>query len=174
MLDSLQPLVFGMLALIIFISAAFITFSRNLIYSAFALLGSFTGVAGLFAMLGADFLAVVQLLVYIGGIMVLYLFAVLMTSGIGDVRLTNRSIAVKIALPLALVLFFSLGKLIFETEWFAQQTVKIAPTTAAIGDLLLTKYLLPFELVSVLLLSTLIGSVALARQELRNSKENHD
>lgn len=174
MLESLQPLVFAMLVLIIIASSSLIAFSKNLIYSAFALLGTFTGVAGLFAMLGADFLAIVQLLVYIGGIMVLYLFAVLMTSGIGDVRLTNRSIALKFAVPLALVLLFSLGKLIYTTEWFGQQKVDMLPTTAKIGNLLLTKYLLPFELVSILLLATLIGAVALARQELREKKENND
>jgi NADH-quinone oxidoreductase subunit J len=150
-----------------------IAFSRNLVYSAFSLLGTFAGVAGLFVLLGGDFIAIIQLLVYIGGIMVLYLFAVLMTSGISDVKLTNQSIAVKVAVPALLLLVLLLGKLIYGTEWFVSDAAaKLEPTTAAIGNALLTEYLFPFEIISVLLLGTLVGAVALGRKEVEE-KKNH-
>ncbi|MCB1214054.1 MAG: NADH-quinone oxidoreductase subunit J [Deltaproteobacteria bacterium] len=145
-----------------------LAFSKNLVYSAFSLLGTFTGVAAFFALLGADFLAIAQLLVYIGGIMVLYLFAVLMTSGIADVKVTNRSIGLKFALPVAVILFGLLAKLIFSTEWFVvKELPEATPTTASIGNTLLTQYLLPFELASVLLLGVLVGAVSLGRREVK-------
>jgi NAD(P)H-quinone oxidoreductase subunit 6 len=164
-MTSWQPLVFFGLSGLVVAASLLIAFSKNLVYSSFALLGTFAGVAGYFILLGADFLATVQLLVYIGGIMVLYLFAVLMTSGIGDVKLTNRSIATKWALPAAAMLLILLGKLIYGTQWYvADQAVKMEPTTARIGDMLLTEYLLPFELASILLLGVLVGAVALGRR----------
>lgn len=164
-MESFQPIVFAVLSALIFGASGLIAFSRNLVHSAFALLGTFLGVAGFFVMLGADFIAIAQLLVYIGGIMVLYLFAVLMTSGIAEVGLTNQSIATKAAIPAALILLGLLVKLIFSTQWFVAETpATLEPTTARIGNALLTEYLLPFELASVLLLGVLIGSVALGRR----------
>jgi len=164
-MQSFQPIVFFGLSGLVIAASALIGFSKNLVYSAFALLGAFAGVAGYFVLLGADFVAVIQMLVYVGGIMVLYLFAVLMTSGIGDVKATNRSIATKWAIPAALLLLILLGKLIYSTQWFmAEEPAKFEPTTARIGDMLLTEYLLPFEVASVLLLGVLVGAVALARR----------
>lgn len=171
-MESFQPIIFAALAALIFGASALIAFSKNLVHSAFALLGAFVGVAGFFVMLGADFIAVIQLLVYIGGIMVLYLFAVLMTSGIADVRLTNQSIATKAAIPAAVALLGLLAKLILSTQWFvAEGVAKYEPTTARIGNALLTEYLLPFELASVLLLGVLIGAVALGRRGVEISKK---
>jgi NAD(P)H-quinone oxidoreductase subunit 6 len=166
-MESIQPLVFLGLSAMVVVASALIAFSKNLIYSAFALLGAFFGVAGLFVLLGADFLAVIQVLVYVGGILVLYLFAVMMTSGISDVKVTNRSIAVKAAVPAFLILLLLLGRLIYKTQWFTAETHAFIPTTAGIGNALLTEYLLPFELISILLLATLIGAVAMARREVK-------
>jgi len=173
-MTSFQPLVFAGLSALVLAAGLVIAVSKNLVHSAFSLLASFLGVAGLFVLLGADFIAIIQLLVYVGGIMVLYLFAVLMTSGIGDVKVTNLSIATKAAVPAALLLLLLLGKLIYSTQWFvAEEPAKFAPTTARIGDALLTEYLLPFELASVLLLATLVGAVALGRREVEEKKNNH-
>lgn len=171
-MTSWQPLVFFALSGIIIASSLIIATSKNLVYSAFALLGTFGGVAGFFVLLGADFVAVIQLLVYVGGILVLYLFAVLMTSGIQDVTVTNQSIATKFAIPLAGLLLILLGKLIYSTEWYMSETpAGFEPTTAAIGEALLTEYLLPFELASVLLLGVLVGGVALARRGVEEEKK---
>ena len=166
-MNSIEPLVFFGLAALVVVPSAMIAFSRNLVYSAFALLGTFAGIAGLFVLLGADFLAVIQVLVYVGGILVLYLFAVMMTSGISDVRITNRSIGVKAAVPALILLLILLAKLIYGTKWLVKPELQYQPTTAGIGSSLLTEYLLPFELISILLLATLVGAVAGARKEVK-------
>ncbi len=174
-MTSFSPLVFTGFAALVLFAAGVIAFSKNLVHSAFSLLAAFVGVAAFFVLLGADFIAVIQLVVYVGGIMVLYLFAVLMTSGIGDVKLTNASIAVKAALPSALLLFLLLAKLIYSTPWYGQGEVRVLqPTTAGIGNALLTEYLLPFELGSVLLLATLVGAVALGRREVEEKPQENN
>jgi len=165
MIESIQPLVFFGFAGLIIAASALIAFSKNIVYSAFALLGAFSGVAGLFALLGADFVAISQVLIYVGGVLVLYLFAVLMTSGISDIKLSNPVTAVKIAVPALVVLLLLLAKLVYGTHWFAAADPTIQPTTAAIGEAFLTEYLLPFELISILLLATLVGAVVSARRE---------
>src|SRR4029077_16602757 len=71
-------------------SSLMVAFSRNIVYSTFALLGAFMGVVAVYVLLAADFVAMVQLLVYVGGILVLTLFAVMLTQGIGDVTVANR------------------------------------------------------------------------------------
>src|SRR6266545_7655777 len=88
---SVATAVFYLIALITVVSAAMVAFSRNIIYSAFSLLGTFMGVAGIYVFLGADFVAAVQVLIYVGGILVLILFAVMLTHRITDVQITNRA-----------------------------------------------------------------------------------
>src|SRR5262245_64134655 len=69
-----------------------VALSHNIVYSAFALMGALLGTAGIFVFLGADFLGAVQLLVYVGGILVLSLFAIMLTHRIADVQVSNRSV----------------------------------------------------------------------------------
>lgn len=166
-MSPIEPLVFTGLSALTITACALIAFSRNLVYSAFSLLGAFAGIAGLMILLGADFVGIIQILVYVGGILVLYLFAVLMTAGIGDVKLSNPMISVKIAVPALLLLLVLLGKLIYSTTWFVAEAPQAQPTTAAIGQTLLKEYLLPFELISILLLAALVGAVAAARREVK-------
>ncbi len=88
---DLSTAVFYLVAIVTVGSALMVAFSRNIIYSAFSLLGTFAGVAGLYVFLGADFVAAVQLLIYVGGILILILFAVMLTHRITDVEITNRA-----------------------------------------------------------------------------------
>ncbi|TMA08711.1 MAG: NADH-quinone oxidoreductase subunit J [Deltaproteobacteria bacterium] len=158
---------FYLVAIITVGSAAVVAFSRNIIYSAFSLMGTFAGVAGIYVFLGADFVAAVQLLIYVGGILVLILFAVMLTHRITDVEITNRA-AGRIPALLAIGIFiFLLVQTIRETSWAKAKEILYAPTTARIGDLFLENYLLPFELASLVLLAALIGAVVLSRKELR-------
>ncbi len=166
-MTPIEPLVFFALSGLTLAASLAIAFSKNLVYSAFALLGSLGGTAGLFILLGADFVGVIQVLVYVGGILVLYLFAVLMTSGIADVKLSNPMTSWKIAVPAFLIFTGLLVKLIFSTRWLLSDQITFQPTTAEIGEALLKEYLLPFELISILLLATLVGAVALARREVK-------
>jgi NAD(P)H-quinone oxidoreductase subunit 6 len=164
---SIATAVFYLIALITVVSAGMVAFSRNIIYSAFSLLGTFMGVAGLYIFLGADFVAAVQVLIYVGGILVLILFAVMLTHRITDVQITNRAAGRIPALIVVGVLTYLLVDTIKETPWAKAKEVVYAATTAKIGDLFLYSYLLPFELASLVLLAALIGAVVLSRKEIK-------
>ncbi len=150
------------------VSAAGVAFSRNILYSSFSLLGTFLGVAGLYVFLSADFLAVAQVLIYVGGVLVLILFAVMLTSRIGDVRISNEAVGV---FPATLATVVTTGLMLFiawMTPWrTGAQPLSHQPTAAALGELFLTRYLLPFEIASVVLLATLVGAVVVARKEIK-------
>jgi len=141
-----------------------VVFSRKLTYSVFALLVTFFGVAGLYVFLEADFLAAVQLLIYVGGVLVLLLFGVMLTGRIVDVRIShgsaNRIVGGIAALSMAGILAF----VILTTTWNTVGAHTISDTVTTIGNLLMTKWLLPFEIASILLLAALIGAAMLARR----------
>jgi NAD(P)H-quinone oxidoreductase subunit 6 len=159
--------VFYLIALVTVVSAGMVAFSRNIIYSAFSLLGTFMGVAGLYVFLGADFVAAVQLLIYVGGILVLILFAVMLTHRITDVEITNRA-AGRIPALLVVALFLVLViQIVKETPWAKAKEIIFVATTASIGDSFLYEYLLPFELASLVLLGAMIGAVVLSRKEIK-------
>jgi NAD(P)H-quinone oxidoreductase subunit 6 len=164
---NVSTAVFYLVAIITVGSAFMVAFSRNIIYSAFSLLGTFAGVVGLYVFLGADFVAAVQLLIYVGGILVLILFAVMLTHRITDVEITNRAAGRIPALIIIGVLGYFLIDTIRETPWAKAKEIIYQPTTAKIGDLFLENYLLPFELASLVLLAALIGAVSLSRKEIK-------
>src|SRR5919198_3933048 len=134
---NVSTAVFYLIAIITVGSAVMVALSRNIIYSAFSLLGTFMGVAGLYVFLGADFVAAVQVLIYVGGILVLILFAVMLTHRITDVEITNRA-AGRIPALLAVGIFiFLLVQTIRETSWAKAKQIVYSATTANIGDLFL-------------------------------------
>ncbi len=159
--------IFYLVAAVTVVFAAIVAFSRNIVHSAFSLVGTFGGVAGIYVLLGADFVAAVQVLIYVGGIVVLILFAVMLTHRIAEVEITNRSVGKLPALITAGILIFILVQAIQETRWVKAKEIGYLPTTAQIGDLFLQDYLLPFELASVVLLVALIGAVILSRKEIK-------
>ena len=164
---GLGDVVFYVIALMTVVSAAGVAFSRNIVYSAFSLMGAFMGAAGLYVLLAADFVAVIQVLIYVGGILVLMLFAVMLTHRIGDVRISNRSVG---RLPALLVIGFVgvvMFQAVFGANWHAKPPGVPEPTTYGIGNSFLGDYVLPFELASVVLLAALIGAVVLSRKELK-------
>jgi NAD(P)H-quinone oxidoreductase subunit 6 len=162
-------LVFYLLAGFTVGCAAGVAFSRNIVYSAFALMGTLMGVAGLFVLLAADFVAVIQVLVYVGGILVLTLFAVMLTHRIADVRVSNRSLG---RLP-ALLVIGAIGAVAMRAattaNWYRSVPATPEPTIYAIGDGFLGSYILPFELASMVLLAALVGAVVLSRKELKDA-----
>ena len=158
-----EAVVFWVFAIVTVGSAAVVVLSRTLIYSAFALLFTFFGVAGLYVLLGADFLAATQLLVYVGGILVLLLFGVMLTHRIYDLDLKSGTNQLLAGVIVACGLFVILGSTALRTQWAAEPRAP-APTTAAIGRLFLGEYLLPFEAASVLLLVALIGAAMIVRR----------
>jgi NADH:ubiquinone oxidoreductase subunit 6 (subunit J) len=155
---------FYALAAVILGTAAYAVWTKKIVHSAFALMGCFFAVAGIYALLGSDFLAVTQVVVYVGGIMVLIVFGVLLTDRLHlEYRQISRDTLLHgalVALPvLAGALWAVLG-----TMWPGSPPAG-APetTTAGIGTLLLTDYLFPFEFASLLLLLALVGAARLAR-----------
>ncbi len=159
--------VFYLVVVITLGSAMMVAFSRNIIYSAFSLLGTFAGVAGIYIFLGADFVAAVQLLIYVGGILVLVLFAVMLTHRITDVEITNRAAGRIPALIVVGALVYLLVQTVRETPWVKAKEIIYAATTSKIGDLFLDSYLLPFELASLVLLAALIGAAVISRKEIK-------
>jgi NADH-quinone oxidoreductase subunit J len=160
--------VFYLLATFTVISALGVALSNNVMYSAFALMGTLLGVAGTFVLLGADFLGVVQLLVYVGGILVLTLFAVMLTHRIADVRVSNRAVGRPLALVLVGAALAWMVKVATAASWVVKEATVPEPTTRGIGNAFLTDYILPYEIASLVLLVALIGAVVVSRKEIRS------
>ena len=138
---------------------------RNLIRSALALTTVLGGVALMYALLGADFLAVAQLVVYVGAIMVLIIFAIFMTPGQIDVPgLVGRGQPIG-ALLVALAVGLISVWVVVSTPWRIKDNLADFPTAEAIGGLMLTRYVLPFEIASLLLTVALIGAIVIARED---------
>jgi NADH-quinone oxidoreductase subunit J len=165
-----ESVVFLFLAALTTVSAGIVALSRNIIYSTIALLGTFLGIAGLYIQLSADFLAAVQVLVYVGGTLTLILFAVMLTAQIENVRTSNTS---RNRLPAVIVIglmLLLLGMIANNTEWPVQPATAM-PSTAKLGHAFLSEYMLPFEVGSVVLLGAMIGAVVLARRAVKRSPE---
>ncbi len=116
-------------------------------------------------MLGADFLAATQLLVYVGGILVLLLFGVMLTHKIYDLDLTSEVTQFLPGLIIAAGVFAILAGGALRTEWALGEGRPPAPTTREIGELFMSRYLLPFEAASVLLLVALMGAAMIVRRK---------
>lgn len=159
---------FYLLAAVVVVSALGVALARNILYSAFALLGTLAGVAGLYLYLGADFLGVAQLLIYVGGILVLILFAVLLTNRIGEVRISNVSAGLMLGAPPAIAVIALCARAALATPWPVTEAVA-APTTARLGDAFLRELLLPFELASLVLLMALVGAMVIARRAAKET-----
>ncbi|MBX3044318.1 MAG: NADH-quinone oxidoreductase subunit J [Candidatus Kapabacteria bacterium] len=161
-------IVFYGFAAIVLISAAGVVFSRKMMYSAFSLLFTFFGVAGLYVLLNADFIAVTQIMVYIGGILILIIFGVMLTSKFVDLDIksgTTGTVQYVLA-GLATVTFG--GFLIYmylSTSWFEKPVPVVESTVKPIGILLMTEYFLAFQVAAILLLIAFIGAAKIARRK---------
>lgn len=162
---EMHDLLFLAIAAVTILSAVIVAFSNKIIHSAFALLATFGGFAALYIYLSADFLAVTQIVIYVGGILILILFGVLMTQKIYDPSKRTTHNSFWVSLLGGILVAGVLGTIIYKSPWLAQITKPFSPTTSTIGTDILTTYLLPFEIISVLLLGALIGAIYIARTE---------
>ena len=161
----LSDIAFLLISLIVIISGLYVAISSNLIYSAISLLFTLFGVAGLYVFLYADFLAATQIVIYVGGILVLIIFGVMLTNKIDSKSIVSSSANQVVgSLVFMLLLGIQFG-VIFSTSWHLSPIQSTDSTVNSIGVLLLTKYLLPFEVISILLLAALIGAAMLSRKE---------
>jgi NADH-quinone oxidoreductase subunit J len=170
--NSLQlfDIVFYLFAAITLVSGGFVVFSKNVVHAAFSLLFTFFGVAGLYVLLNADFIAVTQLLVYVGGILVLMLFGVMLTTKVISVDMKTGTMQTMPASILVAILAGLLCGVFWMTEWLSmpsgEQPVKT--TAPALGEALMTTYVLPFEIASIVLLVAMLGAAMIARRERKN------
>lgn len=165
----MQPefIIFLFLALATIAGAGAVALSHNIFWSAMGLLSALVGVGGLYVLLSADFVAVTQLLVYIGGVLVLIIFAVMLTNQIKDINVSNTSMGLVGGCAVFLVVATVLSFIAIWAPWKLTDRVPVPDTTVAIGNGLLGVWLLPFEIVSVVLLATLIGAIVIARKEVK-------
>jgi NADH-quinone oxidoreductase subunit J len=162
-------------AILTLLSASVMVFSKNLIHCAVGLLFAFFGVAGIYVLLAADFLAAVQVLIYVGGILVLLLFGVMLSQRVAGVQMDTGTLQLIPALLACGAVFAILTHLALKTKWAEsplaeaarRELAEPAPTSRTIGNLLMTEYLLPFEIISILLLAALVGAAFIARREAR-------
>ena len=158
-------LVFWIVVGITIASAVMVVQSKQLLYSAIALLFTFVGVTGLYIFLWADFIAAVQVVVYVGGILVLIVFGIMLTNKITSVNISHTSVQRGIGATVVLGILVGIGFMIIKTPWYQVAATEPAQTTETIGRLLMMDYLLPFEVASLLLLGALIGATTLSRKE---------
>jgi NADH-quinone oxidoreductase subunit J len=161
--DTGTVVAFWILAVMTVGAALGVAAVRNLIHSVALLIVTFAGLAGLYVTLSADFIAVVQVLIYIGAIAILILFAIVLTPRAG--RLNQEGFMLLPALALAALVAGTMIFVAFDTSWAISDREGFEGTATAIGDLLLDRYALPFEIASVLLLTAIVGAILLVRPE---------
>lgn len=162
---NLYDIIFYLFAAITIISGIIVVNSKNIVHAAFSMILTFFGVAGIYVLLGADFIAIVQIMVYIGGILILLLFGVMLTNKITNVEIRSGTVQVIPAIiclgVFAAVLFY----IMTTTKWKSEQFELPFTTITEIGSALITEYILVFELLGILLLVALIGAASIARRE---------
>jgi len=169
-------LFFGYFAGMIALTAVLVVALRNPIYSALSLLILFFHVAGLYVTLHAEFLAAVQMIVYAGAILVLYLFVVMLLNVKRDDRYHSQwRVAAFVCVPLLLeflMLLIGGGMAPQPDRLPAEQAAEMGDNTMAIGMTLFTTYLFPFEVASLILLVAMIGAIILAKRDIGESPES--
>jgi len=158
-------IVFWFFVIMTITAALMVVLSKNLIYAAIALLFTFLGVAAMYVFLWADFIAGTQVMIYIGGILILLLFGIMLTHKITSVRISHTNVQRVEGALIVAAIFVGLVWMINFTPWLKVTTQEPLQTVHSIGTLLMTDFLLPFEVASVLLLGALIGAAVLARKE---------
>ncbi|MFO7652678.1 MAG: NADH-quinone oxidoreductase subunit J [Candidatus Krumholzibacteriia bacterium] len=159
----IADLIFYLFAALAVVSGLFVVFTRNIVHAGFSLMFTLLGVAGLYGVLGADFLAVTQVIVYIGGVLVLVLFTVMMTR-VPLRRRTRQGLDLYVPAGIfALAVFAVLYRLITDTAWLASAS-EPQPTVAEIGTAFMTTHIFAFEYVSIALLVAMIGAAILIRE----------
>jgi NADH-quinone oxidoreductase subunit J len=165
-MDTILFIIFAVVAIV---CAFNLVFQKHPITSALSLIGVMSSLAVLYLLLGAEFIAMAQMIVYGGAVMVLFVFVIMLLNA-GKEKSSNKSWFAQIAgLPLLLAFVALMGFLIrgvLPTLRSVQFGSWVGGTAEEIGKLLFTEYLLPFEIISILILIAIVGAVVLARKEL--------
>ena len=165
---TLQQVAFFAVAAVVLGSAIMVVTLRNIFHCLLFLALSFLGVAGVYLLLSADFLAAAQVLIYIGAIIVLMMFALMMTHRVMSTDVSQTLNQWWLApFPIAVGVFVILFRVYVRHggQAHVHKVTEIIPTTGIIGRALLTKYVLPFELASIILLVAMVGAIVLAKED---------
>jgi NADH-quinone oxidoreductase subunit J len=157
-------LIFGFVSLVTLGAAVAVVTNKNILHSAFYLVLSFVGVAAIYVLLEAPFIAVVQVLVYIGAIAILIVFAIMLTRRIMSKDLEQRNAQWVLAALGAIALFGVMGWIVYSVNWPVAEAAVPIDTITILGQELLSTYVVPFEIASVLLLAALVGAILIGRE----------
>lgn len=165
-MDNSVGMVFWLLAPVIIASAIMVVTLKNIFHCALALIACLFTVAGIYVMLNAEFLAAAQVLIYVGAVSVLMIFAIMLTGKLASKEIVQTNKNALVAFIMCLAFVFTMVELARSTTvWEAATKALPEDNIMALGQALLTEYMLPFEVVSILMLAALIGAVSLAREE---------
>lgn len=165
---------FWIVAFLALASSVYVVTAQNVVRAAIALAGTLFTVAIVYVTLAAEFLAVVQVLVYIGGVIVMILFTVMFTRRSGEnsfLTPTKGPLSIGLAAMFAAGLFVILYRQLTSARFLVGDQIQGNYTLGYIGDALLTTHVIPFEVVSILLLMALVGAVILIKKEVKPEEE---
>ncbi len=162
---------FWVLSLLTLVAAGGVMVSRNLLHAVLFLIVAFIGVAGFFVLLSAEFIAMAQIVIYVGAIAVLILFAIVLTPQ--SVRDNSETAMVGPAILLGIALAAVFLFVIHDTTW-ATNAGDPALSAGDLGRALLSTWVLPFEIASVLLTAALVGAIMLVRSDSEESEDVAD
>jgi NADH:ubiquinone oxidoreductase subunit 6 (subunit J) len=165
LLTGVSAAVFYILAAIIVGSGVMVVSLKNVFHCALFLVLALFGVAGMYVLLSAEFLAAVQVLIYVGAITILMIFAIMLTARLYNAPTRQSNEQVVLGIVVVTTLLFATVGILGKAAWKLSYATPEVQSTAGIGRALLTKYVLPFEVVSVVLLAALIGAIVIARKE---------
>lgn len=162
-----QNIAFYLIAIVMVVGALKVVTTKNVVHAALYLVAVLTGMAGQFILLGAEFIAITQLLVYVGAIVVLFLFGIMLTRArLGqDPDVDGNAVQKTSAGLVALVLLVVMGYAIYDSFEGVELAEERVQPTAVVADSIFSTYIVPFEAISVLLLAALIGAIVLARRD---------
>ncbi len=159
-------IVFGILAIVIIVSAIMVVTLKNIFHCALALILCLFCVAGIYVTLNAEFLAAAQVLIYVGAVAIIMIFAIMLTSDMGSRKIVQTNRNALVAFFICFAFAFTIVEMVRgTTTWVTANAPLPEDNAGTIGKLLMTDFMLPFEVVSVLMLAALIGAVVLAREE---------
>lgn len=153
------------------LSAFFVAFHPNILYAALALIGALLSVAGMYGALGADFLAAAQLIIYVGGILVVILFAVMMSADIYKTRFLDQARKYVVPVGASVLILAAFVKIFTAAKFATPDKPTFEPTSKAMGWALVGPYALAFQYVAIVLLFGLIGAVIVARPHIKKKDE---
>ena len=155
--------IFFLIAFAICLFSFLTVFSRDIFHSAIWLALALMNIAALFFYLGAEFLGVVQVLVYIGGIVTLFIFAIKLTAKIGDKSIQQVNRQFLISGVATLIIFCILFKIMVSSPGIVGEPASHPASLKKIGESLLTTYALPFEFISLVLLTAMVGAIVIGK-----------